>query len=155
MSKNNNSQKEIQKIAEELLSLLGVKGEVSVEEDKENEALRVQIETEEAGVLIGHYGETIGALQLLLGQIFRQRSGEWHRVLVNVGDWRERREEKLKKLAESIARQAKETGEAQSIFDLSPAERRIVHLTLSSSPDVETESEGEGKERHLVVKPKR
>lgn len=155
MKKSSSSQKELQKAAEELLSLLGIKGEISIEEDKEDDALRVQIEAEEAGVLIGHHGETVGALQLILGQIFHQRTGMWRRVLVNVGDWRERREETLRKLAESVARQAKETGEPQSIFDLSAAERRIVHIALSSDPDIETESEGEGRQRHLVVKPKR
>lgn len=145
----------IKKTAEKLLSLLGVKANVDVVEDKENEAWRVGIETEDAGVLIGHHGETIGALQLLLGQLVYKKKDVWERILVNVGDWRERREETIRGLARSAAQRAKDSGEPQSLFDLTAAERRIVHLELAEDEDVRTESEGEGRERHLVVKPKK
>lgn len=153
MAKKKSSQ-EIEKIAEELLSLMGIEGEVSSEEDSENDAVRVQFETNSAGILIGHHGETIEAFQLLLGQIAHQRTGEWKRVLVNVGDWRERREETLRGLARQVAAKAKETREPQPIPDLTPAERRVVHMELSEDPEIETESEGEGRARLLVVKPK-
>lgn len=144
----------IKEAAGKLLSLLGVQASVDVSEDKENEAWRVQIETEDAGVLIGHHGETVGALQLLLAQIVYKKEDSWQRILVNVGDWRERREETIRGLARAAAQRAKDTGEPQPIFDLTPAERRIAHLELAEDEDVATESEGEGRERQLVVKPK-
>lgn len=146
--------KETGKAAEELINLLGIKGNTSVEEDKENDALRVQVDAEEAGVLIGHHGETIDAFQFLLAQIVRQRTGEAKRLLVNVGDWREKREETLRNLAQNAADKVRQSGEPYHIYDLSPAERRVVHIELTEEKDIVTESEGEGRERHLVVKPK-
>lgn len=138
---------------EKLLDLLGVTGEVKVSEDKENEAISVQIESEEPGVIIGRHGETISALQLLLGMIISQKVGEWTRVLVNVGNWREVREETLKRMAASAAQKAHFSGEEVALPPLSASERRVVHLYLSQNPDVTTESQGEGALRQVIVKP--
>lgn len=144
--------KVVEEITTETLSLLGVSGKTTVSQDKENETLAVQIETEEAGILIGRHGETIDALQTFLNQAVFNKIGEWHRTVVNIGDYRERREESLRSLAEATAARAKETGQPQPIFDLKPNERRIVHTLLSEDPAVATESEGEGRDRHIVVK---
>ncbi len=80
--------------------------------------------------------------------------GSWVKVMVNVGDYRQRREEQLKKLAMTLAMKVKFSGEAQTVPNLSPAERRIVHIALTDHPDVCSESEGEGRDRQLVIKPK-
>ncbi len=145
----------IEELANELINLIGAKAKIKVWEDKENEAFRVDIETEEVGLLIGHHGETLNSIQTILGMIFRQKTGEWTRIIVNVGDWREKQEEYLKHLAEQTAARVKETGQEQPLYNLSPSQRRIIHLTLSSDPSLETESIGEGRERYLVVRPKK
>jgi len=145
----------IEETTNELLSLMGTNAKAKVSEDKENEAFRIDIETEEVGLLIGHHGETLNSIQTILGMIFRQKTGEWTRIIVNVGDWREKQEEYLKHLAEQTAARVKETGQEQSLYNLTPGQRRIIHLTLSSDPELETESIGEGRERYLVVKPKK
>lgn len=143
----------IQSTAEELLSLLGADGTVSVSEDKENEAYNVEVETQDAGILIGHHGETIDALQLVLNQaLFSKLDNK--RVVLNIGNWRERRRDTVLGLADNIVARVLETGTPQPIYDLTPAERRIVHMHLSENTDVVTESEGEGRDRHLVVKPR-
>lgn len=142
----------LEKIAAETLSLLGVEGKIVVAQDKENETLTVQIETDAAGILIGRHGETIDALQTFLNQATFNKTGEWHRVVVNIGDYRERREETLRSLAETTAAQVRETGVEQAIFNLKPNERRIVHTVLSEDPMVATESEGEGRDRHIIIK---
>lgn len=139
-------------ITEELLSALGTEAKTKVSQDKENEALVIQIETDDPGILIGRHGETLNALQIILGQIFYRRVGEWRRVMVNVGDWRERREETVRALARSIADQVRETRQPQPLYDLTAAERRLVHLELAEDPQVASESEGEGRERHMVIK---
>mgnify|MGYP001589884943 CR=1 FL=1 len=149
------SLKEVRSAAGDLLSALGLEAKTEALEDKENAAVVIQLETSDPGILIGHHGETLAALQLVLSQIIKNRTGEWQRLLVNVGDWRERREETLKNLAQSVAERVKQTGEAQPIYDLTAAERRLIHLELADDPEVETESEGEGRERHLLVKPKK
>lgn len=146
--------KTVKETAEELLKLLKVEVKVEVVEDKENEAIRVQIETEEPGILIGHHGETLNALQLILGLIINKKLEEWQRIIVNVGDYREKRAGELKNLALNTAQRVKFSGEPATITNLSSFERRIIHLALADHPDVITESEGEGNYRRLVMKPK-
>ncbi|MCJ7805282.1 hypothetical protein MUP46_01420 [Patescibacteria group bacterium] len=146
---------QVDEAANGLLTLMGTKAKARVYEDKENQAIRVDIETEdETGLLIGRHGETLASMETALGMMIRQSVGEWVRIIVNVGDWRERQEDHLKEIAEQAMERAIQTGEPQPIYNLTPAQRRIVHLALSESKDVETESVGEGLERYLVVKPK-
>ena len=146
----------IKSTTEELLNLLGATGEVTVSENSEEESYDANIETEDAGILIGHHGETIDAIQLIVNQTLFSKlpEEERKRVMVNIGDWRERRKDTLLHLADSLAAKALETGEAQPIYDLTPSERRILHLYLEENKEVVTESEGEGRDRHLVVKPR-
>ncbi len=145
----------VKKISKQLLKLMGTKAKPVVKEDKEAEAIVVDIETEdEAGLLIGSRGDTLNSIQTIINMIFRKEYGDWQRIVVNMSDWRERQEERLKDLAEQSARRAKETKEPQTLYNLSPSQRRIVHLTLVEDKEVETESAGEGRERYLVVKPK-
>jgi len=145
----------VEKLANELLALMQTKAKASAKEDKENEAIEVNIEDEEErGLLIGHHGDTINAVQAVLGMMVRKEVGEWVRIIVNIGDWREKQEEHLKKLAREVAERVKQTGEAQPLYNLTAAQRRIVHLELSGEEEVTTESIGEGPERYLVVKPK-
>lgn len=149
-----NKIKLVEEIAKELFSLIGSEAEVTVGEDKANEAILVKIDTQtETGLLIGRRGETLNSIQLILGMMVRQKLGEWVRITVNVGDWREKQEDQLKDLAQQAALKAKETGEPQPIYSLSAAERRIIHLVLADDKEVSTVSEGEGDERYLVVKP--
>ena len=145
----------VQDLATKLLGLMKTKAKAYVWEDKENEAVRVDIEANsEAGLLIGRHGETLEALQIVLGMMVRQKYNDWTRIIVNVGDWREKQEEHLKELAAQAARRTRETGEPQSLFNLTAFQRRIIHLELSKEDGLETESVGEGKERYLIVKPK-
>ena len=146
----------IKSTTEELLELLGATGEVTVSENTEEESYEANIETEDAGILIGHHGETIDAIQLIVNQTLFSKlpEEERKRVMVNIGDWRERRKDTLLHLADNLAVRALETGEAQPIYDLTPSERRILHVYLEENKEVVTESEGEGRDRHLVVKPR-
>lgn len=143
----------VAKIAKDLLTELKVKTKLEVKKDEEG-AILVQLETNEPGVLIGYHGETLAALQLILGMMVYRKQGEWSKVLVNVNDYRERREESLEKMALSAAQKAKFSQEPQSLPPMPPSERRIIHLALSEDEEVETESEGEDHNRRVVVKPK-
>ena len=144
------------KMANELLSLMGTKAQVKASEDKKNEAVRIDIETEEeTGLLIGRHGETIEAIQSILGMMLKKKTGDWVRIIVDVGGWREKQEERLRDLATQTAERAKETGEGQPLYNLSPAQRRIIHLTFADDSDIETESVGEDEERYLIIRPKK
>jgi len=145
--------KTVQEIVEDLLTKLEVVGTVEVTTD-ETGAYRVRIETEETGLLIGHHGKTLESVQLILGIIISKKIGEWVKVYVNVGDYREKREETLMHMAQRAADRALALGRPVELSRLSPSERRIIHLTLSGDERVETESVGEGDDRMLLVKPK-
>lgn len=143
----------VARIVEEVLGKLEIVGSVSVSTD-ETGAFRVGIETEETGLLIGHHGKTLESLQLILGIIVSKSLGRWVKAYVNVGDYREKREETLMHMAQRAADRALALGRPVELARLTPAERRIIHLTLSGDDRIETESIGEGDDRTLLVKPK-
>lgn len=148
--------KKIEEFAIKLLSLMGSLAKVNVTSDEEGQAVLINLETdEETGLLIGRQGETLTAIQTILGMIARKDFGEWVRITVNVGDYQEKQEFRLKELASQTALRAKETGEPQYLYNLTPNQRRIIHLTLSEDKELETESQGEGKERFLIVRIKK
>lgn len=146
--------KTIQELTEKLLSLTGVSAEIEVVDLGES-TYEVNLSTEdETGLLIGFRGENINAIQTVLGIMLKGQTGEWYRLVVNVGDYREKQEEKLKELATQSADRAIETKEPQPIYNLNASQRRVVHLYLSERQDVVTESSGIEPERYLVIKPK-
>lgn len=144
--------KTVEKLTNKLLSLMGISAKAEVEEDTENEAVLVDIQTEdEAGLLIGNRGETIRSLQAILGMMYKQKTGEWQRIVVNVADWREKQENRLRDLAMQAADTARNTGEPQPLYNLNPSQRRTVHMILAEEDGVITQSYGEGEDRYLVV----
>jgi len=153
VTEKTDNKQQVQQITEELLAKLEVAGVVSVDID-ETDAYRVHIETEETGLLIGYHGRTLESFQILLGIIISKTLGNWEKVYVNVGDYREKREEALMLMAQHAAERALTMGRPVELARLSASERRVVHLTLSGDERVETESVGEGQARTLLVKPK-
>ncbi len=148
--------KVLQRLSEELLALMSTKGSVEVSFDEENQVFSVNIDAgDETGLLIGKKGETLTSIQTILGFLLKKETGEWGRVVVNVGDYRQKEEDYLKNLAISTAQRVKETGEPQSLYNLKPWQRRVVHLALSEDSEIVTESQGEGEERYLIVKIKK
>lgn len=154
---NEEKTKIIKKEVSALISQLGIEAEIkiSIEEQAEEKIISLQLESPQAASLIGFHGETLQSLQLVISFLCHRILGQWVKVLVNVGDYRQKREEQLQRLALSLAMKAKFSGEVQTIPNLSASERRFVHLVLSENPDVYSESEGEGKQRQLTIKPKK
>lgn len=144
---------QVKEITEDLLKRLEIAGEVAVVTD-ETGAYRVNIQTEETGLLIGFHGRTLESLQIILGILVSKKLSEWVKVYVNVGDYREKREEALMLMAQRAAERALSLGRPVELSHLSPSERRVIHLTLSGDERVETESVGDGNSRVLLVKPK-
>lgn len=145
----------IKTVTSDILKLLGTSSECDVVFDKENDSYLINIEAKnDAGLLIGKKGETINALQVIINQIVRQKKGEWVRVIVDVADFREKEEGRMLELASQTAARARETGEPQNLYNLTPSQRRVVHMTLAEEKDLQTESVGEGLERYLVVSKK-
>lgn len=143
----------VQQITQALLDTLEISGAVEVTID-ETGAFRVGVATEETGLLIGHHGKTLESMQLVLGIMVSKKLSRWVKVYVNIGDYREKREEALMHMAQHAADRALALGRSVELMRLSPAERRIIHVTLSGDERVVTESVGEGDDRMLLVKPK-
>lgn len=145
-----------QETVEKLLELLEIEAEVTTEAGKDDEGFTASIivnPQSEAGLLIGSHGTTLNAIQSFISLSLKQKTGEWVRIMLDVGEWRQKHNEQLEELAKSAAERARETGESQHLYNLSPSQRRVVHMTLSQEEGIETSSEGEGIGRYLVVSP--
>lgn len=142
----------IKQTAEKLFNLLQIEGTVSASGSEDGAS--VVLETEDGGMVIGHHGETLDALQLVLSLVIAKELGEFVRVSLEVGDYRKSREEYLKGLAQSSKERALAEGRDITLPMLKPWERRIIHLMLQDDNEVLSESIGEGKERVLVVRPR-
>lgn len=154
MAKKTETQKitKVKKVVKELLDYLEVKAEIKITSDED--VYQVQLETEDPGILIGYHGETLRSFQRIVAMIIYRQTSEWLRIVVNVGDYRQRRQEALEKMALAAAQKARFSKEAQSLPPMPSAERRIIHMALAEEDDVETISEGEGRNRYVVVHPK-
>lgn len=149
MAKNQNSTEEI---VEGLLESLGIKDSFEVEETEDH--IAIVINSDDPGLIIGHHGDTLDSIQLILSLMIAKSQGEFKRVSVEVGDYKKNRADYLKNLA--VQTKEKVISEGREIFlpNLKPWERREVHMHLSEDPDVISESVGEGRERTLVIKPR-
>ena len=141
----------IKEEAEKLLKLVKIEAGVEIKVDEED-VIHLSLQTEEAGIIIGYHGQTLSSLQLLFNLIIYKKLGQWSKIIFDVGDWRERREEYLKKMALNIAQRVEANGEPVACPYLTAAERRIIHLALQDNTKVITESQGEGENRRLFVK---
>lgn len=110
---------------------------------------------ENLGLLIGRRGETLAALQLLVNLIVSHRTRHRMRIIVDAENYRQRREENLRSLALRVAQQVRSYRRSIALEAMPPHERRIVHLALSESGDISTESIGEGDQRRVVISLKR
>jgi spoIIIJ-associated protein len=109
---------------------------------------------EALGALIGRKGERLSALQHLVNLMLSRRMGEWTRVLVDVEDYRGRRERQLRDIANRAAARVQETGKMLQLEPMPALERRWIHLALREHPDVATQSIGEEPNRRIVIIPR-
>ncbi len=142
----------VQQAVQDLLTKVGIESTVSVSEDENG--YQVAVDTQENALLIGKHGNTLSALEYVLGQIVAEKQGEYKRVIVEVGGYREEREEYLQDLANRLKEEVIETGAEKTIRGLKPWERRLIHMLLSEDESVVTESSGEDRDRVLVIKKK-
>ena len=144
-------------ILETLMAHLGFEG--ATVEVREGETSRLNVigegaDREALGSLIGRKGERLSALQHLVNLMLSRRTGQWTRVLVDVEDYRGRRERQLEDLAERAAQRVVETGKMLQLEPMPALERRWIHLALRANTDVSTQSIGEEPNRRVVVLPR-
>ena len=125
--------------------------EIDEYEGDEGELI-LDIVGQDLAVLIGRYGKNLDALQQLTSSIVNRKLGFKYSIVIDVEGYKSRRRAKLESIAESgAARAIKRHGEVR-LHPMSPAERRIIHITLRDNPEVETFSEGEGPNRRVVIR---
>ncbi len=143
--------KDLHEVTVQILKLMDVEGEVSIQE--EGSTTRVLIKGA-GGILIGRRGQTLNALQYLLGRIMSDSLPEKQKVVVDIDDYRERREDNLVSLARETAQKALATGREQVLAPMDARDRRVIHLCLREIRGVETVSRGTGNLKRVVVVPK-
>ena len=145
-----------QAILEELMRLMDLDVRVEVEAG-DTSRLNVVGEgdaKDALGALIGRKGERLSALQHLVNLMLSKKMGDWTRVLVDVEDYRGRRERQLRDLATRAAERVVETGKMLQLEAMPALERRWVHIALRDNPNVATQSIGEEPNRRIVVLPR-
>lgn len=146
-------QEQVAEFLERIVEALGIDGEVDVVDD--GETITGTVHADEVGLLIGHHGQTIDAVQHLAVRIVHGEGPRpSRRVVIDAGDYRERRRATLIRMAEDAADEALADDRPVSLEAMSAAERRIVHEHLRDREDVDTHSEGDEPERYLVVAPR-
>ena len=141
------------KYLEDLLSFFGLNIEVVAHADDEVIELVVP-STRLNGFLIGQRGETLRSLQFLIATTLKNKDAELNRVNVDIANYKRQRYDRLATQAEEWARGVAESGEPRHLSPMNAAERRIVHQAVGEFADLETVSEGEGRDRHVVIKQK-
>ncbi len=139
-------------VIKEFLTKLDIKADAAVEPN--DESVEVVLETEESGIIIGYHGETLEGLQLLMSLAVSKRIGRFIRVMVDVGGYRQQRTEYLEQLVSQLKESVVSEKREKVVNSLKSWERRVVHMILKDDPDVITESEGTGRDRVLVIKPR-
>jgi spoIIIJ-associated protein len=138
----------------EILQRMGLEGTVEIREEGEKTVLDVK--GSESALVIGKKGQTLEALQFLVGKIVhRGKEGELgvRSIVVDAEGYRARRESALVEMAHRLGDKVKSTGRTIKVQQMSPHERRIIHITLDKVPGVTTRSEGEGVYRCLLIVP--
>ena len=139
-----------QEFLQELTQLMGVNVSVAVATDEEGN-VRVNMDGDTLGILIGRRGETLDALQYLTSLRVNRGQTNYTRVTLDTEGYRAKREEALVRLANRMANRAQKTGRKVSLEPMNPYERRILHSALQDHPAVTTHSEGEEPNRHVVI----
>jgi len=135
---------------------LGMTASTRVAASEELETIEVSVEGEGLGLLIGPHGATLGALQELTRTVVQRHTSEHSaRVTVDVAGYRAKRAEALALFARQVVEEVLATGTPHALEPMSASDRKVVHDTVNELAGVETSSEGEGDNRHVVVRPTR
>lgn len=138
------------KYLEDLLSFFGLNTDVAVSTDEDVIELSVP-STYLNGFLIGQRGDTLRSLQYTVSMALKNKDAELTRVNIDVADYKQHRAERLSGQVNEWAQSVVDSGKPMHLKPMNAADRRIVHQTITEYPSLETHSEGEGRDRHVVI----
>lgn len=140
------------KYVEDLLSFFGLNTDVyATSEDGEVIELNIP-STHLNGFLIGQRGETVRAIQFLVGSALKNQGYAYSRVNVDVAEYKKQRADRLAETAEEWVKKVQQTGQPYEVKPMNAADRRTVHR-VASDAGLLSDSVGEGKDRHIVIRP--
>jgi len=134
-----------------VLAAMGAEADVIIKE--ENNECCLMIEGENLGFIIGRRGDTLDALQYLTGLVANRAESDYFRVTLDIGNYREKREQALKGLAHKMAAQASRTGRKSSLEPMNPYERRLIHTAVQDVKGATSWSVGSEPNRYVVIGP--
>ena len=153
MSHESDPREVVEELLERLADAMDLDAEIEVEDD--GQTVTGTLHGDDLGRFIGHHGQTIDAVQHLAARMIHgEAQRPSRRVVIDAGGYRERRREALVGIADDAADDALRTDRPVALDPMSAAERRIVHEHLRDREGVETHSEGDEPDRHLVVAPR-
>lgn len=124
---------------------------IEVHADIEDDIIELYVESSESNsILIGRNAETLRSLQYIVSTALRNKGAVLARVNVDIADYKKQREEKLAEKARGWIEAVRESGDSH-VARLNAADRRVVHRVASEYEDIQTFSEGEGRERHIII----
>ncbi|HEX6506664.1 MAG TPA: RNA-binding cell elongation regulator Jag/EloR [Chloroflexota bacterium] len=148
-----NLPEEARDVLDAILSSMGFDADVSVRSEENPVILAVS--GQNLGVLIGRRGDNLASLQFMVNLILSKNRRQWPRVVIDVENYRARREESLRSLADRIAYRVGRNGRPFTLEAMPASDRRVIHLALREREGVETYSIGEGVSRRVVIAPVR
>ncbi len=137
------------KFLQGMFQTIGV--DISIQTIEETDKLYVEIISDSAGIIIGKRGKTLEALQLITNIIVNKDKEKWIKVILDIENYRDKRENTLTDLAVKVASKVKKTGKFQILEPMNPFERRIIHMALQNDPRIVTESEGAGNLKKVKI----
>lgn len=141
------------KYLEDTLSFFGLNMDVKASADEDVIELKVP-SSHLNGFLIGHNGDTLRSLQFLVSTTLRNHDAELHRINIDIADYKAQRADRLVSKIKETLDKIQQTGEPSALEPMNAADRRVVHQAVSEYPDLQTQSEGEGRDRHIVISKK-
>lgn len=137
------------KYVEDMLSFFGVN--VTVKTTVEEDVIEISVPSSEINsLLIGKNAETLRSIQYVLSTTLRNQNAELQRVNVDIADYKKQRADKLAEQAKGWIEEVIRTGDSK-VLDLNAADRRIVHHVASEYPNIRSFSEGEGRDRRIII----
>ncbi|OQA13350.1 MAG: R3H domain protein [bacterium ADurb.Bin363] len=134
---------------DELLKLMNIDIKVKVQKNRDD-YYTIELDGPDNGIIIGKKGKTLNSFEYLLNAMIRN-----YKIEVDVENFKEKREETLKDLANKMAEKVIKTGKAVKLNPMPPKERKVIHEVLNGYEDLETHSEGRDPKRYIVVKKKK
>jgi spoIIIJ-associated protein len=163
--KNDELKKILEEIVVDFLTQLGLDADIEVSDPLESDKeagfgyVNVVLNGDNLGELIGYRGTMLESIQTVISLILTKtlaKSGETlkYRVIIDINDYRNQREQYLISYAERAVAEVLSSGQEMELSPMRPSERRIIHIALKEHDEVETSSAGDGENRRVVIKPK-